>query len=109
GAQRRGNPGAASRDCAAYRGTRARPPPTGPHGPLIAPFAPTPAPLKRPRTSELAMQIPPIDKARILSEALPYMQRYDNETVVVKYGGHAPGPAEPPPPLPPPPPPLAHA
>src|SRR5207248_4634069 len=23
------------------------------------------------------------------SEALPYMQRYDNETVVVKYGGHA--------------------
>lgn len=33
------------------------------------------------------------DKARILSEALPFMQRYDNETVVVKYGGHAMGDA----------------
>ncbi len=31
------------------------------------------------------------DKARILSEALPFMQRYDNKTVVVKYGGHAMG------------------
>ncbi len=31
------------------------------------------------------------DKARILSEALPYMQRYDSRTVVVKYGGHAMG------------------
>lgn len=31
------------------------------------------------------------DKARILSEALPFMQRYDNQTVVVKYGGHAMG------------------
>jgi acetylglutamate kinase len=29
------------------------------------------------------------DTARILSEALPFMQRYDEETVVVKYGGHA--------------------
>jgi acetylglutamate kinase len=27
--------------------------------------------------------------ARILSEALPFMQLYDDETVVVKYGGHA--------------------
>jgi len=35
------------------------------------------------------MKVTPVDKARILSEALPYMQRYDNETVVVKYGGHA--------------------
>ena len=35
------------------------------------------------------MKVTPLDKARILSEALPYMQRYDNETVVVKYGGHA--------------------
>jgi acetylglutamate kinase len=31
------------------------------------------------------------DKARILAEALPYMQRYDDATVVVKYGGHAMG------------------
>ena len=27
--------------------------------------------------------------ARTLSEALPYIQRYDNKTVVIKYGGHA--------------------
>jgi acetylglutamate kinase len=33
----------------------------------------------------------PLEKARILSEALPYMQRYDEATVVVKYGGHAMG------------------
>ena len=30
-------------------------------------------------------------QARILSEALPHMQRYDEEIVVVKYGGHAMG------------------
>jgi acetylglutamate kinase len=35
--------------------------------------------------------ISPEVQARILSEALPYMQRYDEETVVVKYGGHAMG------------------
>lgn len=34
------------------------------------------------------------DKARILSEALPFMQRYDGRTVVVKYGGHAMGDEE---------------
>jgi acetylglutamate kinase len=33
----------------------------------------------------------PFDQARILSEALPYMQRYDEATIVVKYGGHAMG------------------
>jgi acetylglutamate kinase len=33
----------------------------------------------------------PHDIARVLSEALPHMQRYDDETVVVKYGGHAMG------------------
>jgi acetylglutamate kinase len=38
-----------------------------------------------------AMDVSPIDKARILSEALPHMQRYDEETVVIKYGGHAMG------------------
>ena len=27
--------------------------------------------------------------ARTLSEALPYIQRYDRETIVIKYGGHA--------------------
>ena len=37
------------------------------------------------------MDVSPLDKARILSEALPHMQRYDEATVVVKYGGHAMG------------------
>ena len=32
--------------------------------------------------------------AKTLSEALPYMQRYDRKTVVVKYGGHAMGDPE---------------
>ena len=40
------------------------------------------------------MKVPALEKARILSEALPHMQRYDNETVVVKYGGHAMGDEE---------------
>ena len=30
-------------------------------------------------------------KAQILAEALPYLQRYDNQTVIVKFGGHAMG------------------
>jgi acetylglutamate kinase len=33
-------------------------------------------------------------QARILAEALPHMQRYDQQTVVVKFGGHAMGDAE---------------
>ena len=33
----------------------------------------------------------PFDIARVLSEALPHMQQYDDEIVVVKYGGHAMG------------------
>ena len=36
-------------------------------------------------------KIQPQDIARVLVEALPHMQRYDEETVVVKYGGHAMG------------------
>lgn len=35
--------------------------------------------------------IPPETHAVILSEALPYMQRYDQQVVIVKYGGHAMG------------------
>jgi acetylglutamate kinase len=31
------------------------------------------------------------EQARILAQALPHMQRYDDEIVVVKYGGHAMG------------------
>jgi acetylglutamate kinase len=37
------------------------------------------------------MAVAPPDIARVLSEALPHMQRYDDEIVVVKYGGHAMG------------------
>jgi acetylglutamate kinase len=32
-----------------------------------------------------------LTRARIISQALPYMQRYDDRTIVVKYGGHAMG------------------
>src|SRR6266508_3304289 len=41
-----------------------------------------------------AMTVSPHDIAHVLSEALPHMQRYDEETVVVKYGGHAMGEEE---------------
>ena len=37
------------------------------------------------------MTVSPEQQARILSEALPHMQQYDEEIVVVKYGGHAMG------------------
>ena len=37
------------------------------------------------------MEVTPFQQARILAEALPYMQRYDEQIVVVKYGGHAMG------------------
>ncbi|MGE0061935.1 MAG: acetylglutamate kinase [Xanthobacteraceae bacterium] len=33
----------------------------------------------------------PQEQARVLSEALPHMQRYDEEIIVIKYGGHAMG------------------
>ena len=32
-----------------------------------------------------------IATARTLSEALPYLQRYDGSTIVIKLGGHAMG------------------
>ena len=41
-----------------------------------------------------APYISPLDQARILSEALPHMQQYDDETIVIKYGGHAMGAEE---------------
>jgi len=34
------------------------------------------------------------NQAHLLSKALPYMQKYENKTVVVKYGGHAMGDPE---------------
>src|SRR6266446_6531704 len=63
------------------------------------PFPPPAPPAKRQRPAShvemglknRAMTVSPHDIARILSEALPHMQRYDEETVVVKYGGHAMG------------------
>ena len=39
----------------------------------------------------MPMAVDPQLQAQILSEALPHMQRYDEEVVVVKYGGHAMG------------------
>jgi acetylglutamate kinase len=36
----------------------------------------------------------PVRQARLISQALPFMQRYADQTVVVKYGGHAMGDAE---------------
>ena len=32
---------------------------------------------------------PLVERARILVEALPYIQRFDTKTIVIKYGGHA--------------------
>src|SRR5947207_14725617 len=37
------------------------------------------------------MSVSPQEQARILIEALPHMQHYDEQIVVVKYGGHAMG------------------
>ena len=34
-----------------------------------------------------------LNEAALLAKALPYMQRYENRTIVVKYGGHAMGDA----------------
>jgi acetylglutamate kinase len=34
------------------------------------------------------------DKARVLAEALPYLVRYDEQVVVIKFGGHAMGSPE---------------
>ncbi|HWL04592.1 MAG TPA: acetylglutamate kinase [Xanthobacteraceae bacterium] len=45
-------------------------------------------------TNSARPDIDPREQARILSEALPHMQRYDEEIVVVKYGGHAMGAEE---------------
>jgi acetylglutamate kinase len=55
---------------------------------MLLPAAPAPEP------GNSSMTISPHDIARVLSEALPHMQRYDEEIVVVKYGGHAMGEEE---------------
>jgi acetylglutamate kinase len=43
------------------------------------------------RTLDLGPNVSPQTHATILSEALPFMQRYDQQIVIVKYGGHAMG------------------
>jgi acetylglutamate kinase len=47
--------------------------------------------LRHDRAGTETMTVTPFEIAHILSEALPHMQRYDDEIVVVKYGGHAMG------------------
>jgi acetylglutamate kinase len=59
----------------------------------------SPAKSKDPAPNEAAADLTDVlasvhAKAKVLSEALPYMQRYDRQTVVVKYGGHAMGDPE---------------
>jgi acetylglutamate kinase len=49
---------------------------------------------KLPAKDRLAALEQGLAKARTLAEALPYIQIYDRETVVVKYGGHAMGDTE---------------
>jgi acetylglutamate kinase len=52
----------------------------------------SPVTAKRSSAASAAATVPSVHtKANILSEALPFMQRYDHATVVVKYGGHAMG------------------
>lgn len=41
-----------------------------------------------------SVQSNPHEEARLIAQALPYMQRYEHKTVVVKYGGHAMGDAK---------------
>ncbi len=38
---------------------------------------------------KIAMAMHPRDRAKVLIEALPYIRRFANATIVVKYGGHA--------------------
>ncbi len=42
-----------------------------------------------PGRSQLRKQLTNLDRVTILSEALPYLQRFRGKTVVVKYGGAA--------------------
>jgi acetylglutamate kinase len=49
---------------------------------------------KLPAKDRLAALGEGLAKAKTLAEALPYIQIYDRETVVVKYGGHAMGDTE---------------
>lgn len=46
------------------------------------------------RTVKTVSDTSNIEQAHLISQALPYMQRYDGETVVVKFGGNAMGDAD---------------
>ncbi len=50
---------------------------------------PAPKPARSPSAAEVIASVHA--KAKVLSEALPFMQRYDSATVVVKYSGRAMG------------------
>ena len=41
------------------------------------------------QTDSMESSRSPADTARVLNEALPYLQRYSGQTVVIKYGGNA--------------------
>ncbi len=49
---------------------------------------------KEPAAASTPAHVTAHDKARILAEALPYLVRYDEQTVVIKFGGHAMGSPE---------------
>ena len=40
---------------------------------------------------DVPLEPKPVRQARLISQALPFMQRYADQTIVVKYGGHAMG------------------
>jgi acetylglutamate kinase len=40
-------------------------------------------------SADVTATVPAIDKAKILAEALPYIRRFQDRTIVVKYGGNA--------------------
>lgn len=42
-----------------------------------------------PSQSAIAASLSAFDRVSILSEALPYLQRFTGKTIVVKYGGAA--------------------
>jgi acetylglutamate kinase len=52
-------------------------------------------PIDQPQNSRMAAEPEPSPhvQARILAEALPHLIRYDDQTVVIKFGGHAMGDA----------------
>lgn len=56
------------------------------------PFFFDPSRMRGRRASFAAMtvsQLPAIEKAHVLAEALPYIRRFQDKTIVVKYGGNA--------------------